>query len=275
MLEGRDEELIGVGEVLAELRDGRGCSVLLRGEPGIGKTALLGELMRGCGGDITVLHVSGMETEADLAFAALSDLLAPVLDGLAELPPPQATALAAALALGPPSPGDRLAVCVATVGLLKIAARARPVLVVVDDAQWLDAASGECIRFAARRASGRVAFVLAARDLAHNGTDHGSDGGLPTVRVGPLSTDSARAVLGRIAPDLAVPVAAALVDVAAGIPLALVELPATLTAGQRAGRQPLDLPLSSGSRVHGIFTRRAAGPGAAARQVLLLVAAGG
>ena len=167
MLVGRDEELVRLGEVLAELRDGRGRSVQLRGEPGIGKTALLGELMRGRGGDVTVLHVSGLETEADLAFAALSDLLAPVLGGLAELPPPQAAALAAALALGPPSPADRLAVCVATVGLLRIAARGRPVLVVVDDAQWLDAASGECIRFAARRAAGRAAFVLAARDPEH------------------------------------------------------------------------------------------------------------
>ena len=276
MLEGRDVELVRLGELVAELRDGHGGSLLLRGEPGIGKTALLTELIRTCGGDVTVLHVSGMETEADLAFAALSDLLAPVLDGLAELPPPQAAALAAALALGPPSPGDRLAVCVATVGLLRIAARARQVLVVVDDAQWLDAASGECIRFAARRASDRVAFVIAARDPEHNnGTNHGSDHGLPTVRVDPLQPDAARALLDRVAPDLASAVAAALVNAAAGIPLALVELPATLTARQRAGREPLDLPLPAGARVHGIVTRRVAVLGEPARRVLVLAAAEG
>ena len=224
-----------------------------------------------CGGDVTVLRASGVQTEADLAFAALSDLLAPVLDGLAELPRPQADALAAALALGPPSPGDRLAVCVATVGLLRIAARDRRVLVVVDDAQWLDAASRECIRFAARRASGPVGFVLAARDPEHEGG--GPD--VPTVRVGPLSPIAARAVLDRIAPDVVAPVAAIVVDAAAGNPLALVELPATLTTGQRAGREPLDLPLPAGARVREIITRRMAVLGAPARQVLLLVAAEG
>jgi DNA-binding CsgD family transcriptional regulator len=276
MLEGRNIELIRLGVLVAELRDGHGGSLLLRGEPGIGKTALLAELIRTCRGDITVLQVSGVETEADLAFAALSDLLAPVLDGLAELPPPQATALAAALALGPPSPGDRLAVCVATVCLLRIAARARPVLVVVDDAQWLDAASEECIRFAARRASDRVALVIAARDPEHNnGTVHESDHGLPTVRVDPLPPVAARALLDRVAPDVASSVAAALLDAAAGIPLALVELPATLTAGQRTGREPLDLPLAAGTRVRDIVTRRVAVLGAPARRVLVLAAAEG
>jgi len=276
MLIGRDEDLVRLGELLAELRDGRGRALLLAGEPGIGKTALLAELMRRCGGEVTVLHASGVQTEADLAFAALSDLLAPLLDGLAELLPPQATALAAAVAVGPPSPGDRLAVCVATVGLLKIAARDRPVLVVVDDAQWLDAASGECIRFAARRASTRVAFVLAARDPdPEPESDHESDHGLPTVRIGPLPPDSARAVLDRIAPDLAAPVAGALADAAAGVPLALIELPATLTAGQRTGREPLDLPLSAGAQVRDIFVRRMAALGVAARSILLLVAADG
>ena len=95
------------------------------------------------------------------------------------------------------------------------------------------------------------------------------------MRVGPLPPDAARAVLDRIAPDVAAPVAAALVDAAAGVPLALVELPATLTAGQRAGREPLDLPLPAGARVHDIVTRRTAALGAPARQVLLLVAADG
>jgi DNA-binding CsgD family transcriptional regulator len=269
-VEGRDHERARFDELLRELRDGRGSALLLRGEPGIGKTALLDELVRRCGVEVTVLRASGVQTEADLAFAALSDLLAPVLDGLAELPPPQADAMRAALALGPPSPGDRLAVCVATVGLLGIAARAGPVLAAVDDFQWLDAASRECIRFAARRASGRLAVVLAARD-----TEHVDGHGLPTVRVGPLPLDAARAVLQRTAPDLAAPVTAALLDAAAGVPLALVELPATLTSGQRAGAEPLDLPLSPGARVSAIVTRRTAVLSAPARRILLLLAADG
>jgi len=271
-MEGRDVELVQLRELLAELQDGRGRSLLLRGEPGIGKTALLAELMQACGDDITVLHVSGVQTEAERAFAALSDLLTPVLGGMAELPAPQAAALAAALALGPPSPGDRLAVCTATTGLLRIAACDRPVLVVVDDVHWLDAASRECIRFAARRAAGRVAFVLAARDPErHEGRGHG----LPTIRVGPLPPDAARTLLDRIAPDLAASVAVALVETAAGVPLALVELPATLTSGQRAGRDPLDVPLPAGAGVHDIVTWRTAGLGAAARRILLIVAAEG
>lgn len=188
MLEGRNVELVRLGELLAELRDGRGRSLLLHGEPGIGKTALLAELVRRCGDDVIVLRISGVQTEADLAFAALSDLLTPVLDGLAELPAPQAAALAAALALGPPSPGDRSAVCVGTVALLQVAARERPVLLVIDDVQWLDAASRECIWFAARRASGPVAVVLAARDPEH---DHGNGHILPTARIGPLPRDAA------------------------------------------------------------------------------------
>ena len=271
MVEGRDDELVRLGELLAALRNGHGSALLLRGEPGIGKTALLGELVGRCGDDVTVLRASGVQTEADLAFAALSDLLVPVLDGLAELPTLQADALAAALALGPPSPGDRLAVCVASVGLLRVAARARPVLVVVDDVQWLDAASRECIRFAVRRAAGRVAFVLAARDPEH---DEG-DLGVPVLQVGPLSVESARAVLAEVAPDVVAPVATAVVDAAAGNPLALVELPATLTAGQRIGREPLDLPLPAGARVREIVIRRTAALGSAARQLLLLVAADG
>ena len=155
--------------------------------------------------------------------------------------------------------------------LLSIAARARPVLVVVDDAQWLDAASRECIRFAARRASGRVAVVLAARDPEHGA----GDPGVQVLPVGPLSVESARVVLDEVAPDVVAPVAAALIDAAAGNPLALVELPATLTVGQRAGREPLDLPLPAGARVREIVTRRMAALGSAARQLLLLVAADG
>ena len=272
MLIGRNVESAWLEELRADLRNGRGRSLVLRGEPGIGKTALLAELMRTCGDDITVLYAWGVQTEAELPFVALSNLLAPVRDSLADLPPLQGSALGAALALGPSSPGDRLAVCVATVGLLRIAARTQPILAVVDDAQWLDAASRECIRFAARRASGRVAVVLAARDPDQ---DHGSDHGLPTVQVGPLSPAAARAVLERIAPDMAAHVAASLVKAAGGIPLALVELPATLTARQRAGREPLDLPLPVGARVREIVTRRIGVIGPAARGLLLLVAADG
>ena len=96
----------------------------------------------------------GVETEAELAFCALADLLAPLLDALDALPAPQRTALEAALALGPPAPGERLAVCVATLGCCGRRRSRRPVLAVVDDVQWLDASSRECVEYVARRAGG-------------------------------------------------------------------------------------------------------------------------
>ena len=129
-----------------------------------------------------MVRACGAETEAELAFSALADLLEPVLGGLAALPAPQAAALRGALALGPPAtgapaPGDRLAVCVAALGVLRAAARQRPVLAVVDDLQWVDVASRECVEYAARRAGGSLAVVLAARD------PWPARAGLPELRV--------------------------------------------------------------------------------------------
>ena len=110
-----------------------------------------------------MLQVCGIPGEAEIAFAGLSGLLGPLVERIHELPVAQAAAIAAAMAIGPPEAGDRLAVCVATLGLLRIAGRDAPVLAVVDDAQWLDAPSLGCVRYAARRAGGRVAFAIAER----------------------------------------------------------------------------------------------------------------
>src|SRR6266480_1530293 len=126
MIVGRADELAQLERLLGELRDGRGSTLVLRGEAGIGKTALLRALGERCDGDVTLLRAGGVEAEAELAFSALSDLLAPVHAELAALPGPQAAALGAALAIAPPQPGDRLAVCVATVGLLRAAGHTRP-----------------------------------------------------------------------------------------------------------------------------------------------------
>src|SRR2546430_13934502 len=114
MIVGRADELAQLERLLGELRDGRGSTLVLRGEAGIGKTALLRALAERCGSEVTLLRAGGVEGEAELAFAALADLLAPVTPELMELPVPQAAALGAALAIAPPQPGDRLAVCVAT-----------------------------------------------------------------------------------------------------------------------------------------------------------------
>src|SRR4051794_13438471 len=126
-----------------------GGALVVHGEAGIGKTTLLDTLVERAGDRVTALRARGVETEAELAFCALADLLAPLLDALDALPSRQRAALEAALALGPPAPGERLAVCVATLGVLRAAARQRPVLAAVDDVQWVDAASRECIEYAA------------------------------------------------------------------------------------------------------------------------------
>src|SRR5262245_7165763 len=269
MIVSRTSELARLDDVLAALRRRHGCALVVRGDAGIGKTTLPDVLVERAGEETMVLRACGAESEVELAFSALTDLLRPVLSELDQLPPLQAAALTGALALGPPVPGDRLAVCVATLGVLRAAARRRPVLVVLDDAQWADAASRECIEYVARRAGGSLAVVLGARDpwyapeRAH----------LQALRVGPVDADGAAELLRRRAPGLAPHVAAAIIEAAAGNPLALVELPATLPPAQRAGIAPLDLQLAPGSRLRHAYVGRIAILDRPARRALLVAAA--
>jgi DNA-binding CsgD family transcriptional regulator len=272
MIVGRNEELTQLERLLADLRAGRGRTLVLRGEAGIGKTTLLDALGEQCGAGVTVLRAGGVEAESELAFSALSDLLTPVAAELAALPEPQAAALAAAIAIAPPRPGDRLAVCAATLGLLRAAGRTRPVLVLVDDIQWLDAPSRECMLYAARRAAGPAGFVLAVRDPAADGPEHRHDD-LPEVRLGPLGHENSLQVLARAFPDLTAQVAQALAKAAAGNPLALMELPAALSHEQRRGVAELDPPLAPGRRLHLAFAGRIAGLSGRARRALLVAAA--
>ena len=272
MLIGRAEELAQLEQLLGELRAGEGRTLVLHGEAGIGKTALLRALGERCDRHITLLRAGGVEAEAELAFSALSDLLAPVQAELAALPGPQAAALGAALAIAPPHPGDRLAVCVATLGLLRAAGRTRPVLGLVDDVQWLDAPSRECVLYAARRAAGAVGFVLALRDGEGEPADRGYPD-LPALRLGPLGYEHSLMVLRHAAPDLLFRVAHALTRAAAGNPLALTELPATLSHEQRSGIAELDPPLAPGRRLQMAFARRVGELTPRARRALLVAAA--
>jgi DNA-binding CsgD family transcriptional regulator len=269
MLVARSAELGRLDRLLAALRDGHGEALVLHGEPGIGKTTLLDALVARTDGGVTVLRASGVETESELAFSALSDLLAPLADGLSTLPEPQRAALAAALALGPPVPGERLAVCVAALGLLRAAARTRPVLAVVDDIPWADAASRECLEYVARRAGGSLSVLLAARDP----WDDRARLGLPELALGPLDDGAAAELVAAAAPDLTPPVAAAIRVAAAGNPLALVELPTTLTPDQRAGVAPLELPLAPAGRLRFAFAERVRALDPPAQRALLVAAA--
>jgi DNA-binding CsgD family transcriptional regulator len=269
MIVSRAAELGRLDELIARLRAGDGRALVVHGDPGIGKTTLLDALVARCDDDMTVLRARGVETEAELAFAALSDFLAPIIDDARALPAPQSAALAAALALGPPAPGDRLAICVATLGLLRTKAGSGPVIAVVDDVHWLDAASRECILYAARRTGGSLAVALAIRDPWDAALERA---GLPALLLSPLDADASLELLERVAPDLTPSVAGAIVEAAAGNPLALVELSASLTADQRAGVAEVELPLAPGSRLHGAFAAKIDELDPQARRALLVAA---
>jgi len=270
---GRAEECARIDGLLDAAAKGRGGALVLRGEPGIGKSALLGyaqERARELG--LATLTAAGVESEAELPFAALHALLAAKLDLIELIPEPQARALRAALALGPAADADRLAAYAGTLSLLAEAAERRPLLVAVDDAQWLDRASAEALLFAARRlATEEIVFLFAARDEEGARFDAG---GVPELAVAGLATDAALALLQARAPALAPAVARLLVTETSGNPLALLELPALLDEAQLTGRQPIERPLPIGSRIGHAFLHRLRPLPEETRRALLVAAAG-
>ena len=173
MLLGRDAERARLAELLAGAHAGASAALVIRGEPGIGKSALLDDAVAAADG-MTVLRARGVESESELSFAGLADLLGPVTSELGSLPPPQRAALAGALALGPPVPGDRFTLYAATLSLLAAVGERAPVLVAVDDAPWLDAPSREALVFVARRLQEEgVVLLLTARTGEPVGSETG------------------------------------------------------------------------------------------------------
>ena len=150
MLIGRSAETEAVDRLLDDARAGTSRVLVLRGEAGIGKSALLEHAAAGADG-MLILHAIGIESESELAFAGLHQILRPVLDGIDSLPEPQAAALRSAFALSSEVIDDRFRVSLAVLGLLADAAEERPVVCLVDDAQWLDGASANALLFVARR----------------------------------------------------------------------------------------------------------------------------
>src|SRR5579864_6823243 len=149
MLLGREQERHRIGAALATARAGTSSVLTLVGEPGIGKTALL-EYAVGESGSMRTLRARGVESEAEIPFGSLLELLRPVLGLLDQLPRPQAAALEGALALRPGVAQERFAVGAATLSLLTACAEAGPLLVVIDDAHWLDVSSAQALLFAVR-----------------------------------------------------------------------------------------------------------------------------
>src|ERR671925_1875914 len=252
-LVGRESECTAIDRLLEVGARGESSSLVLRGEAGIGKTALLAYAAEG-GRDRAVLRTVGVEAEADLAFAGLHGLLRPALDKLGELPGTQADALAAALGLAPSVGSDRLLVSAATLSLLAAAADEGPVLCLVDDAQFLDAASAEALVFSARRlAAEPVAMLFAFREGEARTF---AAPGLHDLVLEGLGDEAAAQLLAASAPEATGPVREWLLREAAGNPLALLELPSGLSAAQLQGRAALPETAPLTSRLRSAFVQR-------------------
>jgi hypothetical protein len=192
MLYGRTAECAALDRLLVEAQAGRSQVLVLRGEPGIGKTALLDYVAARAAG-CRVVRAAGVESEMELTFSGLHQLCGPLIDGLDHLPEPQATALAIAFGLATGDPPDRFLVGVAVLGLLSEVAAATPVVCIVDDTQWLDQASAQMVGFVARRlVADRVALVCAAEA----GIGDEVLAGCPELAVDGLADPAARALLG-------------------------------------------------------------------------------
>ena len=271
MLYGRRAECDALERLLADARRSRSGVLVVRGEAGVGKSALL-DHAAGRADGMTVMRAAGVESEAELPFAALHQLLRPVLGLAGRLPGHQAAALAGALGLQPPEGRDRFLVSVAVLSLLAEAADARPVLGLVDEAQWLDRSSAEALGFAARRLEAEgVVLLFAARD--GDPREFPADG-LPELHLGGLDPEPAAALLAAAAgAELPGAVVGPLVERTGGNPLALLELPGALDPGQLAGRAPLEDVLPLTARLERTFGERVRRLPADARTLLLVAAA--
>jgi DNA-binding CsgD family transcriptional regulator/tetratricopeptide (TPR) repeat protein len=268
VLIGREREREVLDRLLDGVRGGRGGVLAVHGEAGVGKTALL-ECAVEAAREFRIARTSGVEAEMELPFAAVQQLCSPFLDFLDRLPPPQHEALGVAFGLVTGPAPDPFLVGLAVLGLLSEAAEERPLLAVVDDAQWLDHASARALAFVARRLlAEKIALVFAARLLDD------ALSGFPSLRVGPLRRRDARALLESVLPArLDEPVLERIVAETRGNPLALLELPRGLSPTELAGGFGLAaaVPLSAG--IEQSFTRRLDELADDTRLLLLLAAA--
>ncbi|RPF30362.1 AAA family ATPase [Streptomyces sp. TLI_185] len=234
-MQGRDEELRRIELLLADARCGESGVLLLHGEAGIGKTALLEHAAARAEG-LRVLRVEGIESEMELGFSGLHQLFLPVLHMLDRLPVPQAQALRSVFGLVDAPVQDRLTVALAALSVLAEAAADTPLLCLVDDLQWLDQPSADALTFAARRLRAEgVAMLFAARGDSPGSTTRA----LPRLHLTGIDRTAAAALLPGLAPH----VAERITDQAQGNPLALRELSAALTPAQRSGQLgPLTMP---------------------------------
>jgi DNA-binding CsgD family transcriptional regulator len=269
-LVGREPEIRAIHELLDGIGE-RGASLVLRGEPGIGKSALLEEASRYAEGQgLTILATTAVESETRLPFAGLHQLLRPVLGDAERLPAPQRAALLGAFGMAEGGATDLFLIALGALELLSDQAAEAPLLLVVEDAHWLDEPTRDVITFLARRLDSEpIALLITTRD------DGAADSKVTELSLEGLDEDASAELLDANAPDLAPEVRRRLLAEACGNPLALVELPKALDYEQLHGEQmlPEQLPLSA--RLEHAFAARVAELPPGARRVLLVAAAGG
>ncbi|HEX6655644.1 MAG TPA: AAA family ATPase, partial [Candidatus Limnocylindria bacterium] len=267
-MRGRRPECDLLERLLAAVRGGESRALVVRGEPGVGKTALLDYLVGQASG-CRVARASGVESEMELAFAGLHQLLSPMLDRLERLPAPQANALRTAFGMSTGSAPDRFLVGLATLSLLADVAEEHPLVCLVDDEQWLDQVSAQVLGFVARRlVAESVGLVFAARVPGDELV------GLPELVVEGLGDADARALLeAALTGPLDARVRDRIVAETGGNPLALLELPRGLTPAELAGGFALPDALPLSGRIEESFRRRLDALPAATRELVLVAAA--
>ena len=265
---GRDGECAVLDELVAAIRRGESRSLLLWGEAGIGKSALLDYLIGSASG-LMVVRAVGVESEMELAYASLHQLCASMLDRLSGLPAPQRQALEIVFGLKSGVPPDRFVVALAALGLFSEAAEERPLLCVVDDAQWLDQASALTLALVARRLLAEpVGIVFAAREQSQ-ALEH-----VPDLKLRGLRNGDARALLSSVVRfRLDDQVRDRVIAEMRGNPLALLELPRELTATQLAVGLGLMDAQALPARVEESFMRRLEALSEDTRRLLLVAAA--
>jgi len=268
VLPGRADEVARIDRLVDGARSGVSAALIVCGDPGIGKTALLDEVAATAAG-FTVLRARPLQTESELPFAGLADLLRPLLPLLDRIPEPQAAVLSGALALGPPTPGDRFAAAAATISLLAAGAEEAPVLAVVDDAHWLDTPSREALLFAGRRLrSDSVVLLLAMRDRPWL-----ESAGIERLELRGLAPDAAAELVAGTARAVSSGVRERLIADTGGNPLAILEALATLTDAQLGGSAPIVGPIAVGRSLERSFAQRLEPLPDETRRALLIAAA--
>ena len=241
-------------QLVAGVRAGQSRVLVIRGEAGVGKSALLRYLADAASGGCRIVHAAGVESEMELPFAGLHALCSPMLGRVGHLPSPQRDALTTAFGLSAGPPPDRFLVGLAVLSLLADVAEEQPLVCVVDDAQWLDRVSAQTLAFVARRLlAEQLGFVFALRESG----DADALAGFPELVIEGLPPDAAQLLLDATVPGLVdVRVRDQILAETRGNPLALLELPRGLTPAQLAGGFGLPEARRLASRIEHTFLQR-------------------